>query len=505
MRANMQTLSATVPLGHAPGTPMIVAVPSGESVTVTPPAHVFPGQSFQFQWQGAPIPVAAQWAPMGTAIPEVTGAPIPVTAHAMPTVSASFQVEAPVSSEEKELRASLWCALCGLLGLSVLVAPAPMGLSGLIAASLVICCSSSLSASRGCSIFSATCSAMGAVVCLALGAVLIASGGSIEECYEEMAKEDVRDDTTCSNIGWPAPHVIEKRSGFLTCACNGAAEWGAAWNGTSCRSSCEVCEPYRATCFQDDEEAAIPTPPPPPPRPPPPNDGEDDWEDRDVKRDDEDDDDDDTPERRFRNAHRACSMAHAIDCSDSGDCDGCCYSALAESSTCPWAKPADGYLGVNERDVWQGCSCDETRYCKCMSKILGAPCSLLPKQCTAAGADAGCESYLTCTYGAAGPTDEYTWGGAYPWTADQMEDDGDSCRFHKVVARPIDATEGPDGSYNCRYMTYLGSRAVSLKAIGGILFVPFVYMVAMAALASLAASRAAKLMKALRSTRATAV
>ena len=135
-------------------------------------------------------------------------------------------------------------------------------------------------------------------------------------------------------------------------------------------------------------------------RPPPPNDGEDDWEDRDVKRYDEDDDDD-TPERRFRNAHRACSMAHAIDCSDSGDCDGCCYSALAETSTCPWAKPADGYLGVNERDVWAGCSCDETRYCKCMSRILGAPCSLLPKQCTAAGADAGCESYLTCTYGAA--------------------------------------------------------------------------------------------------------
>ena len=43
----MQTLSATVPMGHAPGTPMIVAVPSGESVSVTPPAHVFPGQSFQ--------------------------------------------------------------------------------------------------------------------------------------------------------------------------------------------------------------------------------------------------------------------------------------------------------------------------------------------------------------------------------------------------------------------------------------------------------------------------
>ena len=104
----MQTLSATVPMGHAPGTPMIVAVPSGESVSVTPPAHVFPGQSFQFQWQGAPIPVAAQWAPMGTAIPEVTGAPIPVTAQPMPTVSASFQVEAPVSTEEKELRASLW-------------------------------------------------------------------------------------------------------------------------------------------------------------------------------------------------------------------------------------------------------------------------------------------------------------------------------------------------------------------------------------------------------------
>ena len=61
------------------------------------------------------------------------------------------------------------------------------------------------------------------------------------------------------------------------------------------------------------------------------------------------------------------------------------------------------------------------------------------------------------------------------------------------MARPIDATEGPEGSYNCRYMNYLGSRAVSLKAVGGILFVPFVYMVAMTAVASLAASRAAKL------------
>ena len=114
-------------MGHAPGTPMIVAVPSGESVSVRRPRTCFPGSRSNSSGR-APDSVAANGL-NGHRDSEVTGAPIPVTPRDADGVGV-VQVEARCV-EEKELRASRGRAR--LAGLSVLVAPM-MGLSGLIAA-----------------------------------------------------------------------------------------------------------------------------------------------------------------------------------------------------------------------------------------------------------------------------------------------------------------------------------------------------------------------------------